>query len=86
MEAITSAEVEVTGRGGRRTVRYVSPTEGELAFGVVGDFRTPDMMRFGFAPLYTRFTDVFDAVAIMAGILDTRRWDEPRYHARRAVT
>jgi len=54
--------------------------------GVIGDFRAPDLMRFGFAPLYIRHVDVFDAVAILRKIMDTRAWDAPEYHARSAVT
>jgi kynureninase len=57
-----------------------------IATGVVGDFRAPDMMRFGLAPLTTRFVDVWDAVAALARILDGHGWDEPQYRVRRAVT
>jgi len=56
------------------------------ARGVVGDFRTPDILRFGFAPAYLRFVDVWDAVQILADVLDTRSWDRPEFHARRKVT
>ncbi len=54
--------------------------------GVTGDFRAPDVARFGVAPLYLRHVDVWDAVETMGEILDTRAWDEPRHHARSAVT
>ena len=54
--------------------------------GVTGDFRTPDVARFGFAPLYTRFVDVWDAGSRMGEIVGTRAWDEPRFHTRGAVT
>jgi kynureninase len=54
--------------------------------GVIGDFRAPDIMRFGFAPLYVRYVDVWDAVEALASILDTRAWDHPRYRRRAAVT
>jgi len=54
--------------------------------GVIGDFRAPDVMRFGFAPLYTRFADVWHAVDRLADILDQRLWDQPEFHARRKVT
>ena len=57
-----------------------------IAAGVVGDFRAPDLMRFGFAPLYNRFVDAWDAVDRMADILSRRAWDEPRFLARKAVT
>jgi kynureninase len=54
--------------------------------GVIGDFRAPDLLRFGFTPLYTRFTDVWDAVAILRDIMATGAWDETRFHQRAAVT
>jgi kynureninase len=57
-----------------------------IAARVIGDFRAPDMMRFGFTPLYTRFTDVWDAVDRMHDILAGRGWDDERFRARKAVT
>ena len=54
--------------------------------GVVGDFRAPDLARFGFAPLYLRRVDVWDAVEVMAEVMETRAWDDPRHSARGAVT
>ena len=57
-----------------------------IANHVVGDFRAPDMIRFGFTPLYTRYVDVWDAIDVLARILDQRLWDQPRFLARKAVT
>jgi kynureninase len=57
-----------------------------IAEGVIGDFRAPDLIRFGFAPLYLRFADVARAAAILADILATKRWDRPEFHRRAAVT
>jgi kynureninase len=54
--------------------------------GVIGDFRAPDMIRFGFAPLYLRYVDVFDAAAILAEVLAERSWDRPEHRRLRAVT
>lgn len=57
-----------------------------IADGVIGDFRAPDVLRFGFTPLYTRFTDVWHAVDRLAAIMEEGRWDRPEFHARKAVT
>lgn len=54
--------------------------------GVHGDFRAPDILRFGFAPLYTRFVDVYDAARTLADVLDKELWKDPRYAQRLAVT
>jgi kynureninase len=57
-----------------------------IARGVVGDFRAPDIMRFGFAPLYIRHADVVRAARTLEQVLAGRVWDAPRYRARAAVT
>ncbi len=73
-------------------VAFTHPTGGHaiiaalIAEGVIGDFRAPDVLRFGFAPLYTRFVDVWHAVDRLADILDQRRWDKPEFHLRQKVT
>jgi kynureninase len=54
--------------------------------GVIGDFRAPDIMRFGFAPLYLRFGDVWDAAGILAECIRAKVWKDPRYSQRLAVT
>jgi kynureninase len=53
---------------------------------VIGDFREPDIMRFGFAPLYLRFSDAWDAAEILAACVRAEVWREPRYDQRLAVT
>jgi kynureninase len=57
-----------------------------IARNVIGDFRAPDILRFGFTPLYTRFVDVWDAVEQLKQVLDTGEWREPRFNQRAAVT
>lgn len=54
--------------------------------GVVGDFRAPDILRFGLTPLYQRFEDVGIAVAELVRILRTETWREPRFARRSKVT
>jgi kynureninase len=57
-----------------------------IAKRVIGDFRAPDMMRFGFAPLYNSYTDVWDAVEVLRDVLDEKLWDVPKFRERKAVT
>jgi kynureninase len=57
-----------------------------IARGVVGDFRAPDLMRFGFAPLYNGFGEIVRAAEILANILATREWDQSRFKERAKVT
>lgn len=57
-----------------------------IARGVIGDFRAPDLIRFGFAPLYNRHSEMVEAADILADILATREWDQPRFRTRSKVT
>jgi kynureninase len=57
-----------------------------IARGVIGDFRMPDVLRFGLAPLYIRFVDVFDAVTVLADVLESGEFNEPRHSVRNPVT
>ena len=54
--------------------------------GVIGDFREPDALRFGFAPLYLRYRDVQDAVEILHDVLSNRTWQDARFAERQSVT
>jgi kynureninase len=73
-------------------VSFAHPTDGYpmmqalIARGVVGDFRAPDILRFGCTPLYTRFVDVWDAVDRFRLVLETGEWRAPRFAVRSAVT
>jgi len=57
-----------------------------IARGVIGDFRAPDILRFGLTPLYVGYADVWDAVAILADIMRTGAWDKPENRRRGVVT
>jgi kynureninase len=57
-----------------------------IARGVIGDFRAPDMIRFGFTPLYIGATEVRAAVDILEDVMVNRRWDAPEYRKKAAVT
>lgn len=54
--------------------------------GVIGDFRDPDIARFGFTPLYLRYVDVYDAVERLAGVMERGGYRDERYAVRAAVT
>ena len=57
-----------------------------IARGVVGDYREPDLVRFGFTPLYTGYEDVVRAASIIADVIATREWEDARFQARSRVT
>lgn len=57
-----------------------------IAQGVIGDFRAPDITRFGFTPLYTSEADVVGAAEILERIMTQKLWDTPEFKTRKAVT
>lgn len=57
-----------------------------IADQVIGDFRAPDVLRFGLTPLYLRYEDVWVAVDRLANVMAGERWREPRFSVRAAVT
>jgi kynureninase len=54
--------------------------------GVIGDFRAPDLMRFGFAPLYNTHAEMVRAAETLAEVIATGEWDQPRFKQRAKVT
>ena len=77
-------------RGSQVSVAH--PTDGYAIMqalierGVIGDFRAPDILRFGLTPLYTRFVDVWDAVDRLEQVLSGGEWRQARFSVRAAVT
>jgi kynureninase len=57
-----------------------------IARGVIGDFRAPDVLRFGFTPLYLRYSDVWDAVETMRSILESGEYQRAEFKTVAAVT
>ena len=80
---------EARERGSQVSVTHVNGyaiVQALIESGVIGDFRAPNVMRFGFAPLYVRFVDVFDAVHAIERVVRTGAWKEPRFLSRKSVT
>jgi kynureninase len=57
-----------------------------IARDVIGDFRAPNILRFGFAGLYVRYVDTWDAVEQLVQVMATHEWQHPAFMARKAVT
>ena len=57
-----------------------------IARGLIGDFRSPDILRFGFTPLYISLADVDRAVEILSDVMANALWDDPKYQIRAKVT
>jgi len=57
-----------------------------ISKGVIGDYRDPDILRFGFAPLYNMFDEIYSAVDVLSQIMESREWEEKRFTERKAVT
>ncbi|WP_175997331.1 kynureninase [Burkholderia stabilis] len=57
-----------------------------IARNMIGDFRAPDILRFGFAPLYVRYVDVWDTIAALKDVITTGAWNTDAFLARKSVT
>ncbi|NUU04119.1 kynureninase [Herbaspirillum robiniae] len=57
-----------------------------IARGIVGDFRMPDILRFGFTPLYVGYADVYDTVQAIAEIMHSGEWNQEKFITKKAVT
>jgi kynureninase len=57
-----------------------------IAQGVIGDFRAPNIMRFGITPLFTSLEDITQAVDILANILTEKTWQNPEFQSKALVT
>jgi kynureninase len=80
---------EGTWRGSHLSFRHEASyavMQALIRSGVIGDCRPPDLMRFGFAPLYLRYVDLWDAVVRIAEVLRTREWDRAEFRSRQPVT
>jgi kynureninase len=80
---------EASSRGSQVSLRHPNGyaiMQALIGEGVIGDFRAPDLLRFGFAPAYVRFVDVWDAVAVLRRVMTERLWDRPEYRSRSKVT
>jgi kynureninase len=66
--------------------RGYSVMQALIARGIIGDFRAPNVLRFGFTPLYTRFEDVWIAAMALSDIIRTGEWENEKYALRAAVT
>ncbi len=87
LEMITPREPAV--RGSHVSLRHefgFAIIQALIARGVIGDYREPEVMRFGITPLYLSYEDVWHAVQHLKDILDSRSWDVPEFHRRGAVT
>lgn len=96
---VTEVEAQVPGlelvsprdpvwRGSQVSFRFpeaYAVVQAMISRGVIGDFRGPDIMRFGLAPAYLRHADVWRAASVLAQIMRRREWDRPEFKARAKV-
>src|SRR5262249_40085561 len=76
-------------RGSQVSLRFAqgyAVVQAMIARGVIGDFRAPDIMRFGFSPLYTSFTEAWDAADCLADCIAREVWRDERFTKHAQVT
>ena len=77
------------GRGAQVSLSHPSAyaiMQALIGRGVIGDFRAPDILRFGFPALYVRNIDVWQAVSVLAAVMQSGEWKDAQHQKRRAVT
>ncbi|HSF19600.1 MAG TPA: kynureninase [Vicinamibacteria bacterium] len=85
----TACPLDSAQRGSQVSLRHEAGyaiVQALIARGVIGDFRAPDILRFGLTPLYLRYVDVFDAVEILKDVLETEVFRRPEFQKRLLVT
>jgi kynureninase len=78
-----------TQRGSQICLSHASAwpiTQALIERGVIGDFRAPDILRFGFSPLYNSYSDIWNAVAVLKDVMTQRSWNASRHYASAVVT
>jgi kynureninase len=88
-ELVLASPRDPAGRGSQVSFRHpegYATMQALIDRGVIGDFRAPDLMRFGFAPLYVSEADVVEAARVLETVMAEEAWREPRYRARATVT
>lgn len=84
-----ASPADPTSRGSQLSFRHPDAyalSQALIGRGVIGDFRDPDILRFGFAPAYLRFTDMANAARHLAEVMETGEWRRPHFSQRAAVT
>ncbi|MFC7050820.1 kynureninase [Emcibacter nanhaiensis] len=86
-EVVSPRDAEVRGSQVSLTHDYGYPImQALIERNIIGDFRAPDILRFGFAPLYVRYSDIWDTVEMLQDIMQKNLWNLPEYQAKAAVT
>ncbi len=88
-ELVLASPRDARARGSQVSFRFkhgYAAMQALIARDVIGDFRAPDIMRFGFTPLYVSESEVICAAATIEEVIRDRLWDRPEYLARQAVT